>query len=144
MDIKKAKINTIHISDRILDLVLLFVSARLALIAERIFHGKNWDGLQPESFNFYTLIIIFVVSFNEFNLLINRAFETKYRDNKSKWIRNKNIRRTIQVLSFLYLSLFAIISWAAIDADRVYFIYILLICICSDIGGFVFRKNFWR
>ena len=61
MDIKKAKINTIHISDRILDLVLLFVSARLALIAERIFHGKNWDGLQPESFNFYALIIIFIV-----------------------------------------------------------------------------------
>ena len=88
------------------------------------------------------LIIIFVVSFKEFNLLINRAFETKYRDSKSKWIRNENIRRTIQVLSFLYLSLFAIISWAVIDSDRVYFIYILLICICSDIGGFVFGKTF--
>ena len=61
MDIEKKKINTINISDRILDLVLLFVSARIALIAERIFHGKNWSGLDPESFNFYALIIIFVV-----------------------------------------------------------------------------------
>ena len=51
------------------------------------------------------LILIFVVSIKEFNLLINQAFETKYRDSKSKWIRNENIRRTIQVLSFLYLSL---------------------------------------
>ena len=61
MDINKKKINTIHISDRILDLVLLSVSARLALITERIFHGKNWGGLDPESFNFYALIIIFAV-----------------------------------------------------------------------------------
>ena len=29
------------------------------------------------------LIIIFVVSFKEFNLLINRTFETKYSDSKS-------------------------------------------------------------
>ena len=61
MNINKKKINTIHISDRIIDLVLLFLSARLALIAERIFHGKNWGGLDPESFNFYVLIIIFAV-----------------------------------------------------------------------------------
>ena len=88
------------------------------------------------------LIIIFVVSFKEFNLLIHQAFETKYRDSKSKWIRNENIRKTIQVLSFLYLSLFAIISYAVIDVDRIYFIYILLICISSDIGGFVFGKTF--
>ena len=38
--------------------------------------------------------------------------------------------------------MFSIISWAVIDSDRVYFIYIFLICICSDIGGFVFGKTF--
>ena len=84
-------------------------------------------------FSIAILILIFVVSFKEFNLLINRAFETKYRDSKSKWIRNENIRRTIQVLSFLYLSLFAIISYAVIDADRIYFIYILFYLDCYKI-----------
>ena len=93
------------------------------------------------------LIIIFVVSFKEFNLLINRAFKFKSSYHLSKRIRKENIRKgnireTIQVLSFLYLSLFAIISYVVIDVDRIYFIYILLICISSDIGGFVFGKTF--
>ena len=93
------------------------------------------------------LIIIFVVSFKEFNLLINRAFKLESSYHLSKRIRKENIRKRnireiIQVLSFLYLSLFAIISYAVIDVDRIYFIYILLICISSDIGGFVFGKTF--
>ena len=92
-------------------------------------------------FSIVALIIISVVSFKEFNLLTRRAFPI-HIFKKSKRIRNENICQAIQVLSFLYLSLFAIISWVAIDADRIYFIYILLICICSDIGGFVFGKTF--
>ena len=92
-------------------------------------------------FSIVALIIISVVSFKEFNLLTRRAFSI-HIFKKSKRIRNENICQAIQVLSFLYLSLFAIISWVAIDADRIYFIYILLICICSDIGGFVFGKTF--
>ena len=88
------------------------------------------------------LIIIFVLSFKEFNLLLNRAFKLKSSYHSSKRIRKKNIRGAIQVLSILYLSLFVIISYAVIDVDRIYFAYILLICICSDIGGFVFGKTF--
>ena len=92
-------------------------------------------------FSIAALIIISVVSFQEFNLLTRRAFSL-FAFKKSKRIGNINIRLTIQVLSILYLSLFAIISYAAIDVDRIYFIYILLICISSDIGGFVFGKTF--
>ena len=92
------------------------------------------------------LIIISVVSFKEFNLLINRAFKLKSSYHLSKRIRKENIRKgnireIIQVLSFLYLSLFTIISYVVIDSDRIFFIYILLICISSDIGGYVFGKR---
>ena len=61
MNIIQQKIQTFRITDRFLDLVLLFFSARIALVVERIYHGKNWGGLDPQSFNFYTLIIIFIV-----------------------------------------------------------------------------------
>ena len=88
------------------------------------------------------LIIIFVLSFKEFNLLLDRAFKFKITDNSSKRIMKKNICNTIKVLFFLYLSLFVITSYVVIDVDGFWFIYILLICIFSDIGGFVFGKTF--
>ena len=43
------------------DLLLLFISARLAIVAERILHLKNWHGLDPKSFHFYALILIFII-----------------------------------------------------------------------------------
>ncbi len=61
MNIIQQKIHTFRITDRFLDLILLFFSARIALIFERIYHGKNWGGLDPQSFNFYSLILIFSV-----------------------------------------------------------------------------------
>ena len=61
MNIIQQKIHTFRITDRFLDLILLFLSARIALIFERIYHGKNWGGLDPQSFNFYSLILIFSV-----------------------------------------------------------------------------------
>lgn len=88
------------------------------------------------------LIIIFILSFKEFNLLLNRAFKFKTTDNLSKRTRKGNTRDTIKVLFFLYLSLFVITSYVVISTDKILFIYILLICIFSDIGGFVFGKTF--
>ena len=97
--------------------------------------------LVHSSVSLAALIIISLVSFKEFNLLTRRVFSI-HIFKKSKLIRNGNIRGTIQILSFLYLSLFTIISYVVIDADRIFFIYILLICISSDIGGYVFGKTF--
>lgn len=61
MNIIQQRIRTFRITDRLFDLVLLFISARLAIFIERIYHGKNWGVLDPQTFNFYSLIIIFAV-----------------------------------------------------------------------------------
>ena len=52
---------TFRITDRLIDLILLFVSVRLAIIAERVLHYKSWHGLDSQSFHFSALIIIFVI-----------------------------------------------------------------------------------
>ena len=59
MKIIKNKIHTFFITDRILDLILLFLSARGAIIIDRIYNGKYWGGLDPQSFNFYALLNAF-------------------------------------------------------------------------------------
>ena len=61
MNIIQQKIRTFRITDSFLDLALLFISARIAIIIERIYHGKSWGALDPQSFNFYSLILIFSV-----------------------------------------------------------------------------------
>jgi len=61
MNIIQQKIQTFRITDRIIDLILLFVSARLAIIAERVFHYKSWHALDPQSFHFSALFIIFII-----------------------------------------------------------------------------------
>ena len=61
MNIIQQKIQTFRITDRIIDLILLFVAARLAIIAERVLHYKSWHALDPQSFHFSALIIIFII-----------------------------------------------------------------------------------
>ena len=61
MNIIKQKIHTFDITSRILDLILLFLAARGAIIIERIYNGKSWGGLDPHSFNFYALFYIFII-----------------------------------------------------------------------------------
>jgi len=61
MNIVQQKIQTFRITDRIIDLLLLFVSARLAIIAERILHYKSWHALDSQSFHFSALLIIFLI-----------------------------------------------------------------------------------
>ena len=58
MNIVQEKIQTFRLTDRLLDLLILFVSARLAIVAERVFHSKSWYALDPASFHFYALFII--------------------------------------------------------------------------------------
>ena len=61
MNIIQQKMQTFRITDRIIDLILLFVSVRLAIIAERVIHSKSWHALDPQSFHFSALLIIFLI-----------------------------------------------------------------------------------
>ena len=61
MNIVQEKIRTFRFTDRLFDLILLFLSARTAVIAERIYHAKSWHALDPQSFNFIALILIFAI-----------------------------------------------------------------------------------
>lgn len=61
MNIIQEKIQTFRLTDRFIDLILLFVSARLAIIAERVLHFKSWHPLDAQSFHFSALFIIFII-----------------------------------------------------------------------------------
>ena len=61
MNIIQQKIQTFRVTDRLVDLLLLFLSARIAIVIERIYNAKSWHVLDPVSFNFYALILIFVI-----------------------------------------------------------------------------------
>ncbi|SVE42351.1 uncharacterized protein METZ01_LOCUS495205, partial [marine metagenome] len=61
MNIIQQRIQTFRCSDRLFDLFLLFLSARFAIVAERLYHSRSWHALDPVSFNFYALIIIFII-----------------------------------------------------------------------------------
>ena len=63
MNIVQQKIQTFRFTDRLFDLILLFLSARAAVIVERIYHEKSWHALDSNSFNFTALILIFAVWF---------------------------------------------------------------------------------
>ena len=93
MNIIQQKIHTFRITDRFLDLALLFLSARIALIAERIYHGKNWGSLDPQSFNFYSLIIIFAVW-----LILIQIFESEQLYRR---IQIWHIIRNTSLISFI-------------------------------------------
>ena len=93
MNIIQQKIHTFRITDRFLDLILLFLSARIALIFERIYHGKNWGGLDPQSFNFYSLILIFSVW-----LILIQIFESEQLYRR---IQIWDIIRNTSLISFI-------------------------------------------
>ncbi|MDP7027944.1 MAG: sugar transferase [Candidatus Marinimicrobia bacterium] len=61
MNIVQQKIQTFRITDRILDLLLLFLSARTAMVLERLYHGKSWDVLDSQSFHWAAMVLIFAI-----------------------------------------------------------------------------------
>ena len=48
------------------------------------------------------------------------------------------------ILGFLFLifSFYTVLEMTNYDGDKKYFIFILLICICTDLGGYIFGKIF--
>ena len=57
--------------------------------------------------------------------------------NKKEFIAN-----LILIISAIYLTIFSAISYYLLSFDKIYFLYLILICAFSDIGGYVFGKTF--
>ena len=83
-----------------------------------------------------SLIIIMTISWIEFQGLISRII-------KKKKLKFDILKLTFKTLSLLYLTFFSFLIFNAINyEDTLLTIYLFLICIFSDIGGFVFGKTF--
>ncbi len=85
------------------------------------------------------LILISMLSWIEFNGLIIKIF-------KDDDFKSKVFRLIIRSIALIYLFIFSIIIFDAINqdqnSDKLNLLYLLFICICSDVGGFVFGKVF--
>ena len=83
------------------------------------------------------LIIISVISWIEFNGLIQKIFnKRKFKDNFYNFF--------LKILCLLYLVFFSVIIFRGMaDTNTDYYIlYLFVVCICSDIGGMFFGKIF--
>ncbi|MBC8306080.1 MAG: sugar transferase [Pelagibacterales bacterium] len=81
MNVIQQKIKIFKFTDRLIDLILLFVSARMAIIFERIYHDLPWAGLNDKSFNFLAMPIIFLTWLILFRIFENKALyrQTSYK-----------------------------------------------------------------
>ena len=84
---------------------------------------------------FVLLILISILALIEFNTLFKKIY------------KNKNFLHLISIiLSLAYLLFFSLIIWNYIfpfeNAQKISLIFLLLICISSDVGGYIFGKTF--
>ena len=93
MNIIQQKIKIFKFTDRLIDMVLLFVSARIAIIIERVYHELSWGGLSDKSFNFLAMPIIFITWLILFNIIENKAL---YRQ-----ISYKKILLNVMIITFI-------------------------------------------
>ena len=105
-----------NLSKRIITSILLFSVLILCLFSNMYF----WVML---------LMSASIISFLEFNKLIKKI-----------WKKEKDKIYLINILSFFYLCFFTYAGYDLANPKKDIF-YILLICIFSDIGGYVVGKN---
>ena len=82
--------------------------------------------------SFFLLVLLLVISFltiKEINLIFKRIF-----------IKNSFSLFTANLISVFYISIFAIIIWNNLSSSYISMIFLLFICVMSDIGGFIFGK----
>tara|TARA_Y100000768_G_scaffold379883_1_gene356217 strand:- start:1043 stop:1702 length:660 start_codon:yes stop_codon:yes gene_type:complete len=79
---------------------------------------------------FYLLVITSIISFFEFNNLLKKIYKIK-----------KNKFYFFNLLSFLYLSFFIFATYELYNISISSLLFILLICIFSDTGGYVIGKT---
>ena len=77
----------------------------------------------------YLLIVTSIISFYEFNNLINKIYK-----------RNKKKIYLFNLISFLYLSFFVFTTYNIYRTSVFILLFIILICIFSDTGGYVIGK----
>ena len=86
-----------------------------------------------------TLIIISSISWVEFSALFSKIF-------KKNNLKTKFLRLLTKAIGLIYLFLFSILIYAAITSSepnlQINMFYLFSVCICSDIGGFIFGKTF--
>ena len=84
-----------------------------------------------------SLIIISIISWIEFNGMISRIFI-------NNTFKKSFLKFSIKASSLIYLTLFSFIIFNGIMQNdfKLNMIYLFSICVCSDIGGFVFGKTF--
>tara|TARA_B100001250_G_C19790958_1_gene786458 strand:+ start:719 stop:1393 length:675 start_codon:yes stop_codon:yes gene_type:complete len=113
-------------------------------ISKRILTGSILLSLLVMSFfNIFILIIslifLLIIGWIEFNALISKIFNQKN-------FKNHFLKFLSKLFSLLYLFLFSGFIFEAlsqVDINyKITMIYLFSICVCSDIGGFIFGKFF--
>tara|TARA_B100000579_G_C22810690_1_gene845080 strand:- start:804 stop:1454 length:651 start_codon:yes stop_codon:yes gene_type:complete len=105
-----------NLSNRIFTSIILLMIVILCLF----FHKYSW---------LFLLIISSVICFFEFNKLLNKIWKKKNLNNN-----------LIKLFCFLYLLLFIYSSYELYNIGLDLTLFVLLICIFSDIGGYVVGK----
>lgn len=84
-----------------------------------------------------SLILISLISWIEFQGLISKIFI-------KKTLKSNSLKITIKGMSLLYLLIFSIMIFYGISQDnfKLNMLFLIFICICSDIGGLLFGKIF--
>ena len=84
-----------------------------------------------------TLIAISILSFIEFKNLIDKIF-----NNLSTGIANFKI--ILLLISLIYLIIFSLSIWNFINYYnfRILILYFILVCVVTDVGGFIFGRIF--
>ena len=85
--------------------------------------------LNKHSF-FILVIIASVISFFELNNLVNKI-----------WKKNKLLKNSINIICFLYLFFFTYSAYELYNIKLNLIIYTILVCIFSDIGGYIIGKS---
>ncbi len=84
------------------------------------------------------LILVTMLSWIEFNGLIIKIF-------KGDEFKYKTFRLITRSITLIYLFIFSLIVFEAINHElpshKLNLLYLIFICICSDVGGFVFGKT---
>ena len=102
-----------NLSNRILTSIILLVIFLFCLFTQKIL----WT---------FLLITAAILSFLEFNNLVKKKFKN-----------NKNDILLFNIFSFIYLSLFVLVGYDLYSSPPLDLLFILLICIFSDTGGYI-------
>ncbi len=77
----------------------------------------------------YLLIVASIISFHEFSKLIKKKFK-----------KEKNKLLLLNLISIIYLIFFSLMGYYFNNNNPIGLVFVILICVCSDTGGYVVGK----